>query len=52
MVLEVKNAKELSRMFKYLLTLGSEFLRSGQKVPTPTLGRQGFQPKKIGRAHV
>ena len=46
MVLEVKNMKELSHAFKYPLTLGSEFLGSGRTVPMPTLGRQGFWPKR------
>ena len=46
MVVEVENVKELSHTFKYPLTLGSEFLGSGRRVPTPTLGRQGFRPKR------
>ena len=36
----------LSRVFKYQPTLRSEFFGPGRKVPTPTLGCQGFRPKR------
>ena len=45
-VLVGRDARLRSHAFKYPPTLGSEFLGSGRRVPTPTLGCQGFQPKR------
>ena len=45
-MVEMETRKLLSRAFKYQPGFGSDFFGPGRKVPTPTLGRQGFRPKR------